>query len=239
MKGCLLTASLFVYTACSNFTDVSTTSIDFSPNSSVKREEVIAIAEAFRTHLWYPTDNNVFHGEDPDGVQVDTPDVAYKGAIRPGWWQPNQENMGIPYKWGGFDSLAEFDSKLAKGHYAGDLYTDAKRSALYDAVSPYACGIDCSGFVSKCWRLDRSYSTRNLPDICDRLKDYGDLRPGDILNKKNTHVLIFVHFIDPERKYFMAYETGSPPSWKVLKHRIEVEYVKGLGFLPYRYKNIR
>ena len=58
------------------------------------------------------------------------------------------------------------------------------------------------------------------------------------MNKHNAHALLFVRFLDAEKTRFLAYETGSPPTWKVLKHSIQVAYVKGLGYLPYRYRNI-
>ena len=36
------------------------------------------------------------------------------------------------------------------------------------AVSRFAAGVDCSGFVSRCWRLDRPFSTRELPALCKK-----------------------------------------------------------------------
>lgn len=102
-------------------------------------------------------------------------------------------NDGFPYQWGGFDTPAEFDRKIAAGHAAGDIYTPAKRAALESAVSAEACGIDCSGLISRCWRLDRSYSTRELASLCTPLSSLEDLRPVDILNVHNAYVLGAVH----------------------------------------------
>lgn len=213
-----------------------------TPAEQVSRDEVIAIAEAYRTWQWQPSKENAFHGNDSNGIRVDTPDHQFKpsGGIRPGWWQPEKINIGIPYQWGGFDTPQSFSESIAQGKYAGDVYTSAKRQQLNDAVSTQACGVDCSGFVSRCWRLKRAYSTRELPTICAQLASWDELKKGDIVNKHNDHVLIFEHWIDTDKKNkFMAYETGCPPTWKVLRHPIDVSYVKGLGYSPHRYRNIR
>ncbi|MCB1095736.1 MAG: hypothetical protein KDN22_09195 [Verrucomicrobiae bacterium] len=242
----LLIVSGISFTGCSHIPVSASRSVaatvDFSPAASVSRTESIRIAEAYRTHRWRPASHNAFSGIDATGVHVQTPDIAFQPTdpdSRPGWWVPNESNTGIPYQWGGFDTPQEFDRKVAAGFYAGDIYTAAKRKALDDAVSAKACGIDCSGFISRCWRLDRSYSTRELASLCQPLPDFASLKQGDLVNKTNAHALLFVRFLDAEKTRFLAYETGSPPTWKVLKHPIQVDYVKGLGYLPYRYHHIR
>lgn len=215
--------------------------LDYSAAPTVSPDEALAIAESYRVHRWRASKSNAFHGYDAAGIRVDTPDVRFRptdGVTRPGWWRPGSGNVGIPYQWGGFDTPASFDASLAGGEFAGDIYTELKRARLDDAVSEEACGIDCSGFISRCWRLDRSYSTRELPGLCDPLASYDDLSPGDLVNKVNDHALLFVEWLDDAKTSFMAYETGSPPTWKVLRHPIQVAYVRGLGYLPYRYKNI-
>lgn len=209
--------------------------LDYSPASQVGRQESIAIAESYRVHRWKPTDRNAFHGDDDRGIRVDTPDIRFRprdGVTRPGWWRSNRSNVGIPYQWGGFDTPRSFDAALRRGAFAGDIYTEAKRAALDDAVSKQACGIDCSGFISRCWRLDRSYSTRELPGLCDELKSYDDLLPGDLINKHNDHALLFVRWINDSKTHFMAYETGSPPTWKVLRHRSKSLTSRSLDIAP-------
>jgi len=215
-------------------------SIDYSPAPTVTRQEALQIAESYRSHQWRPDESNIKHGLDKNGILVNTPDTSMdlKVAARPGWWKPNQINQAIPYMWGGFDSPIEFDKKLARGYYAGDVYTAAKRVQLDEGVSLQATGVDCSGFISKCWRLASHHSTRELPSICEPIT-YSELKPGDILSKYNTHVLLFSHWMDPEKTAFVAYETGTAPTWKVLRHGIRVTYVRSRGYLPYRYKKIQ
>jgi len=203
----------------------------------------LRIAESYRTHRWYPSATNVYHGDDANGIRVDTPDHRYQPTAtedsRPGWWVPGKTNVGIPYQWGGFDTPASFDQAVEAGKFAGDIYTLRKRALLDDAVSDQACGIDCSGFISRCWRLERSFSTRELAGLCDELEKFSDLKAGDLVNKSNVHALLFVEWVDAGKTRFVAYETGSPPTWKVLRHPVSVDHVKGLGYRPYRYRDIR
>ena len=146
----------------------------------------------------------------------------------------------MPYQWGGFSTLKEFDAGLREGKSAGDVYTAEKRKMLNDAVSAHAVGVDCSGFVSRCWDLPRAYSTRELPGLCDEIKDWSELRPGDILNTHNSHVLLFSDWARGKKgETLIAYETGSAPTWKVLRHPLEVSYLKGLGYRAWRYRGIR
>ncbi len=231
---------ILLLTSCAGLEHRRSVEIDYSPAPSVSASEALQIAESYRVHQWTPTRSNVFHGLDPDKVAVNTPDVSLKEDLsaRPGWWKVNQTNYGIPYQWGGFDTPDSFDQKIKSGYYAGDVYTKAKRSQLYSAVSSYACGVDCSGFVSRCWRLPRAYSTRELPSISEPLSSFQELEAGDIVNKRNVHVLLFEAFLDKEKKHFMAYETGAPPSWRVLRHVISVEHVKSQGYTPYRYHHM-
>lgn len=206
----------------------------------VTRAEVVAMAEAYRTHRWLASAANVRHGLDRHGVRLDTPDVGYQkpGAV-PGWWVPGQWNEGVPYQWGGFSTLAEFDHGVARGLAAGDVYTLEKRRLLDAAVSVEAVGIDCSGFVSRCWRLPRSYSTRELAQVCVPLRDYDELLPGDILNTHNAHCLLFAGWVDAGRERMWAYETGIPPHWKVIRHRPTTASLRANGFVPLRYVGIR
>lgn len=237
MNRLLLTFAVFLV-GCATFSPPSV--VDCSPAESVTRAETLAIAESYRVIRWTPSAANAFHGKDAQGIRVDTPDVLLPAGItdRPGWWMPNHSNTGMPYMWGGFDTPETFTAKVREGRYAGDVYTHEKRALLDNGVSQFTCGIDCSGLISRCWRLDRSYSTRELPSLCTELSSYDELLPVDILNKLNEHALLFVRFLDRGRTEFMAYETGSPPTWKVLRHPTSVAYVKGLGYRPYRYKHI-
>ena len=141
----------------------------------IERDAVIATAERYRWHIWMPTIRNVFHGQDKTGLQVDTPDINFRppGKLG-GYWVPGQLNIGVPYKWGGFDSIADCDEGVKNGKYAGDLITKGRDGK---GVSNQAVGVDCSGFVSRCFNLPHQYSTLELPDLTVPLSSPKDLRP--------------------------------------------------------------
>ena len=207
--------------------------------STVTRAECLRTANSYRMHRWTPEAGNVKHGPDSKGIRIDTPDISYQppGAI-PGWWVAGTQTQGVPYQWGGFSTLAEFDQGLKDGKAAGDVYTDAKRAALDDAVSTEAVGIDCSGFISRCWKLPRSYSTRELPLLCKSIR-WDELKPGDILNTHNAHCLLIADWDGPNRERVLAVETGCPPTWKVVSHTIDVAWLKSLGYTAWRYRGMK
>lgn len=208
---------------------------------AVTRAEVLARAEAYCQHRWTAQTSNQKHGLDAHGVLVHTPDVTYRlpDGTPSGWWKVNAVNVGVPYQWGGFDSLTEFDKKAARGAAAGDVYTLAKRAALDAAVSREAAGIDCSGFISRCWGLRRSMSTREFPDYCQRLPDYSALLPGDILNTTNAHVYLFAGWADAPRTRAWVYEAATHPQWRVVKKQISVASLHDRGFIPLRHPRMR
>jgi hypothetical protein len=101
------------------------------------RAEVIRIAESYANYRWLPTQKNVLHGRDSAGIVVDTPD---RSSGNPDLWQPGEASVGVPYKWGGFDSLESFERGLKTGKAAGDRYSEDKRRLGGKAVSAFAAG---------------------------------------------------------------------------------------------------
>lgn len=145
------------------------------PASSVTRREALAASRAYTSMIWRGSLRNVRHGTDGDGIRTDTPDASAAGYDAGAWWKPGMRSIGMPYKWGGFDTPRQFSERLkadaANGGLpaaAGDMGTPEKQAAGDAAVSRFAAGVDCSGFVSRCWRLDRPFSTRELPALCKK-----------------------------------------------------------------------
>lgn len=232
-RSCFIPFALFLASCASPLVETGSSPV-------VTPDECLRMAESYRSHRWTATAANLRHGIDSHGISIDTPDIGYQkaGAI-PGWWRVGSVNVGVPYQWGGFCTLAEFDDGLRTGKAAGDVYTSEKRRLLDDAVSQEAVGIDCSGFISRCWKLPRSFSTRELAALCVPLATWDEMRPGDILNTYNAHCLLFAGWVDQSHKELIAYETGCPPDWKVVSHSIDVAWLKGIGYKPFRYKNMR
>ncbi len=142
--------------------------------SGVSRTASLKIADTYALHQYECTGANLAPNDvtAPDGDIVRTPDWLVVG------W-----NARVPYKWGGFSTLAQFDAGLANGKYAGDINTAG--------VSSYAEGVDCSGFVSRCWQLSYHSSTSAMPNITTQYASWDDLKPGDAIHKVG-HVRLFV-----------------------------------------------
>ena len=208
--------------------------------SKVTRAEAMATAEIYRTLEWIPAAANVLHGRDADRIRVDTPDAGYKpaGGFH-GWWTPGLLNMGMPYQWGGFDTPETFLAGIIVGKAAGVVCTPEKRKLLDAAASKHAVGIDCSGFVSRCWKLPRAYSTRTLTKLCDPVDDLTDLKPGDILNAPNSHVFLFKKWTTPDRSRMLVYTTGTPPVWAVQIGPLRTKQMAPLGYTAWRYRGMR
>ena len=208
--------------------------------TSVTRPEALATARRYLLHAWRAESRNAFHGTDSDGVRIDTPDAAFLPKdTRPGWWRTDAKNVGLPYMWGGFDTPESFDAGLRGGKWAGDIYTLEKRRLLDRAVSKHAVGIDCSGLISRCWKLPRSYSTRELAARCEPLSDFAQLQPGDIFNLHNAHVLLFAGWEDAQKTRLSAYECGSPPTWKVLLNTMPLKFLTDKGYTAWRYRGMK
>ena len=213
-----------------------TTLLSSDPNpkllrdGSITRNRMLMIAEAYKTHSWTPTDENVFHGTCL-GSRVDTPDIGYEG----GWWIPNEGNTGVPYQWGGYSSLSglnlvdpeDFDEQYrGQGEFAGDIHYAGDIYYLKPGECPKACGVDCSGFVGRCWNLSKPKpSTRSLAtkEFAWSIK-FDQMRRGDILNLPDEHVMLFKEFVNPERTRIRVYE-ASAWDWRVNEREYEVKEI--------------
>lgn len=76
----------------------------------------------------------------------------------------------------------------------------------------FATGTDCSGFISRCWRLDRPFSTRELPALCTLLPSWEALRTGDILIAPGCHALLFLQREGTAENKFPGSEAAPGPS---------------------------
>ena len=208
--------------------------------SSVTRAEAMATAEKYRTLEWIPAAANVRHGRDANDIRVDTPDETFraKSSFR-GWWTPGRINTSMPYKWGGFDTPETFLAGIVEGRAAGDVSSPEKRRLDDAAVSADAVGIDCSGFVSRCWHLPRVFSTRTLTSLCEPVRNFRDLQPGDILNAANSHVFLFQKWTAPDRSRMLVYTTGTPPIWAVQTGPLRTGQMAPLGYTAWRYRGMR
>jgi hypothetical protein len=85
--------------------------------------------------------------------------------------------------------------------------------------------------------LTARYSTYSLPSICQKLSSPAVLEPADIMNQPNGHVLLFVKWLDLEKKRAVFYEAA--PFSKTLASERDVNEMTAAGYQPLRYRRIR
>ena len=141
---------------------------------AVSRSSALRVGETYVLNKYVCTSANLAPADvtGPDGDVVRTPSWLIAGV-----------NSKIPYKWGGFNTIAQFNSGITAGKYAGDINTAG--------VSNYAVGVDCSGFVSRCWQLSSHYSTSAMPGITTLDSGWTYIKPADAV-LKSGHVRMFV-----------------------------------------------
>ncbi len=89
----------------------------------------------------------------------------------------------LPYCWGGDDEIYQYLLKMTQGKGAGDRDTSSS--------SPYSSGqvgsVDCSGYVSQCYRSGR-YATSSFYNVTTELASWDILAPGDATNDAGSHI---------------------------------------------------
>ncbi len=204
---------------------------------TVTRAEALRIAESYIKHRWQGSAKNLLHGKDENGIEVHTPDRdGARGFPLSQCWQVDCENIGVAYKWGGLDTPASFDAGIKAGKAAGDIYTPEKRRLDGAGVSDTAVGIDCSGFICRCWRLQNRYSTYSLSEVCLKLSSAAALKPADIMNLRGGHVVMFVKWLDNKRIRALFYEAA--PFSRTLASVRNVNQMIAAGYQPLRYRYI-
>ena len=83
----------------------------------------------------------------------------------------------------------------------------------------------------------KRYSTNSLADICGKLSSPALLEPADIMNQRRGHVMMFVKWLDAEKKRALFYEAA--PFSKTRASERHVDELAAEGFLPMRYRQIR
>lgn len=186
-------------------------------------KKVIEKALEYANYEWYATEDNILHGIDSNGVEVDTPDISWKGEVlNCGWWKPNQKNIGMAYGWGLASTIEEFEQGIEGGKYAGNVPEDKSRKASYDCV-----GVDCSGLLTLCWELPKKISTRMIPDYAYVIDDLGEIRQGDVFAKPGSHVMFFKEFSTKKTEVIIIDATRSTGKVSVRKENIQELFNKG------------
>lgn len=110
---------------------------------------------------------------------------TYRKSIRPRYINNyNLDYQRVPYSWGGWDSLDGFAAKISEGKPAGNINT----KKVYSIIA----GVDCSGYVQRCWGLDdpkRNTTMLDDPGISCRISVL-NIKFGDAWNSAG-HIMIY------------------------------------------------
>jgi hypothetical protein len=185
----------------------------------ISRQQIIQNAEPYVPYRWYCHASNIWDSY-CGGVHVKTP-----GWVKVGY------NISVPYMWGGFSSLMQFDQGIADGVSAGDCDTHGN-----GAGSSCAVGVDCSGFVSRAWGLGTKYSTRSIPEISTQYASYDNLKPGDVVNYAGHHVRL-IHSVYGNGSFLIIEAAASSTNWRVGYNSYSVADFQG-RYLPRRYNKV-
>lgn len=164
----------------------------------ISRSEIIARAEAFETHVWEATEDNIY-----DHVYCDEQYVISAPYI-----EVSTDNRSIPYMWDGFSSIEQFDTGMEEGLSAGNINTSTSIGSLNCAE-----GVDCSGFVSRAWNTEYKYDTREFYPILEEYDIWEEMLPGDVANKAG-HIRM-LHSWNDDGTMLMIEATSKNDVWRV------------------------
>lgn len=152
--------------------------------SAVPREDALQTAAEYTTHVWSMTAVNETASCSDD----------YESDFTAG------THVAVPYDWGGWYTLAEFDDAIADGEGAG--------SHSWHGVLSCTAGVDCSGFVSQVWETDIKYGTSTIHEVSHGI-DVEDLERADALNDAGSHIVLFAY--ETAAGLPVHYEAGGDP----------------------------
>lgn len=175
---------------------------------AVPREQALDNASQYGTHVWTSTSANETASCSSD----------YESDYAPGTY------VGLPYDWGGYMTLEEFDAEIADGYGAG--------SHSWHGVLECTAGVDCSGFVSMVWETGH-YSTSTIPGVATAI-EWDAIERADVVNDAGSHVVLFTHISQDGWPVF--WEASGSASKVRLNSQSGWSYLD--GYQPYRFDGI-
>lgn len=128
-------------------------------------------------------------------------------------FMPGVMYYGMPYISGSGDNREYNASKAVRQGY----YTDVGEYYMMNQkkrINGNYVGNDCSSFVSMAtWGTNTAYSYMRTDRIAASplyvtVSDQTALRPGDLINKADTHVVMFLYYADKAKKQMVIIEQG-------------------------------
>ena len=152
----------------------------------ITRQQIIQNAKSYLNVNWTLSKSN-YHGGQSDSWN-------YCAANKGSWRLPRtltgrvgQTIAGVPYAWGGYQSVADFQRLIKSGGWAGNI--------CVNKVLSNVAGVDCAGFVSQALQAGAYYLAHitGLGRISTPI-NWSQLGPGDLLLKSGSHVALFDAF---------------------------------------------
>ena len=198
------------------FTSVASPPTTVAASNTISRDTVIDIAEDYcYSFYWTCTSSNLQPLEGWECPRYVTGAGTYSS---------------MPYCWGGFDTVSSFTSGLSQGGRVGNIDTETS-----DVKVPKTYGLDCSGYVSRCWGLSTHYATSAFNLISTALQNPSLLQPGDALNRPNVHIVLF-YDTDSSGNYLL-YESTKYNSYDRVAYTMRTASSMSL-YTPIRYNKI-
>jgi hypothetical protein len=155
---------------------------------SITREEIIENGWEYVQVDWQCPSQNA-SAPDSDYCVLPNNDSLWRSDFLVGFWY-----TGEAYEWGGWDRVDAYLDQMTQGQRAG-VHEDNDWLPAYWYNPCWSTGIDCSGFVSRCWELGYKRSTRTLYEVAHEIS-YDSLKTGDALNDttaaRGRHVRLFL-----------------------------------------------
>ena len=173
--------------------------------SAITRDVIMSRAQAYADEAWTCTSANT------------------KVSCTSGWssdYAPGSYK-GLPYDWGGYVELSEFQEQLSKGYGAG--------SHSKHGVLSCTTGVDCSGYVSKCWKAGH-YSTSTMHNIAHEITKEA-MKKGDAWNDAGSHIVLWAGAAGDGAPLF--YEASG--SAKKVRLNTGASWSYLVGYKPMRY----
>lgn len=136
----------------------------------------------------------------------------------------------MPYCWGGFSTTAQFRDGLSGSGRVGNI-NSSTGTHVYNTY-----GLDCSGYVSRCWRQSTKYGTGTIGNICTTI-NYSQLKSADALNKSGSHIVLY-EYADGSGNYVL-YEATTLNQYDRVSHTLRsISNLSSGGYVALRYNGI-
>lgn len=196
--------------------DRKTLSADAKELNTISRAAVMKDASAYHSNFtWTCSSKNL---------------AALANWTRPRYVSGAGTYSYMPYCWGGFSTVAQYRTGMNASGRVGNINT----STPGHVANTY--GLDCSGYVSRCWFQSTKYGTSTIGSICNSIS-YSALRSADALNKRGSHIVLYDY--SDGAGHYTLYEATKLNHYDRVSHTSRlVSNLSSGGYVALRYKGI-